>query len=198
LPRTAQTGNVLIALHDISRHPSPSILEARHYAFTHAYFPKWAFDEIVTVPVEGGGGWIFGRKGEGYIGLYSHLPHEWQTEGPDAGQEVIALGRKNVWIAHLGRRAVDGSFDDFVDAVSNASLEVHGLQVSYQAPGVGLVTFDWEGPLEVEGREIPLRGYDRWHNPYVQAGFGGSQYTIEFADAQLVLDFEHGTRQIGE
>lgn len=198
LPRTAQYRNVLVALHDIPRHPSPSILEARHYAFTHAYFPRWAFDQIVELPGQGGGGWIFGRKGDSYIGLYSHQPYEWQTEGPDAGQEVITLGRKNVWIAHLGRRAVDGSFEDFVDAVSKASLEVRGLRVSYQAPSVGLIAFDWDGPLQVDGQEVPLRGYDRWNNPYVQAGFGASQYTIEFADKQLVLDFERGIRQIGE
>lgn len=55
LPRTAQHENVLVALHDIDRRPSPSIFEARHYAFTHAYFPRWAFDEVVETE---GWNWI--------------------------------------------------------------------------------------------------------------------------------------------
>jgi hypothetical protein len=118
LPRTAQYRNVLFSLYNIDRHPSPSILEARHYAFTHAYFPRWAFDRVEEVPASSGGGWIFGQRGKGYVALYSHLPYAWQEEGPDAGQEVIALGRQNVWIAIIGREAVDGSFEDFIAAVS--------------------------------------------------------------------------------
>jgi hypothetical protein len=69
-PRVAQFDNVLFALYDIPRYPSaPRPLEARHYAFTHAYFPNWAFDEVVEQD-----GWVFGRVGEGYVALYSHQP----------------------------------------------------------------------------------------------------------------------------
>ena len=198
LPRTAQIRNLLIALHDIERHPSPSILEARHYAFTHAYFPRWAFDRVVEAPAAGGRGWIFGQKGNGYVALYSHQPYRWQEDGPDAGQELIALGRRNVWICQLGRQAVNGSFDDFVAAITAAPLEVRGLKVSYQAPGIGAVTFDWDGPLRVDGQEILLRDYDRWSNPYTRAEFGTGQYTIEFAGKRLVLDFERGMRRVEE
>jgi hypothetical protein len=196
LPRTAQYQNLLIALYDIDRHPSPSILEARHYAFTHAYFPQWAFDEVREARNSDGGGWILGRKGDGYVALYSHQPYEWQTEGPDAGQEVIALGRRDVWLCQLGRRAVDGSFEDFVAAVTGAELEVRGLEITYQAPGIGEVTFDWDGPLRVDGREIPLGGYARWDNPYTQAEFGTGQFVIEHSGRRLELDFERGTREM--
>jgi hypothetical protein len=198
LPRTAQVRNLLIALHDIDRHPSPSILEARHYGFTHAYFPRWAFDQVLEVPASGNGGWVFGRSGDGYVALYSHQPYQWQDVGPDAGQEIIALGRRNVWICQLGRGAIDGSFEDFIAAVIAAPLNVRGLKVTYQAPGIGLVTFDWNRPLRVDGAEIPLREYDRWNNPYTRAEFGADQYTIEFDGKRLALDFEHGVRQVEE
>jgi hypothetical protein len=198
LPRTAQYRNLLLALYNINRHPSPSILEARHYAFTHAYFPKWAFDQVVEVPSETGGGWVFGRAGDGYVALYSHQPYAWQEQGPDADQEIIALGRQNVWLCQLGRRAVNGTFEDFVAAVSRAPLEVDGLQVDYQAPSIGTLTFDWKGPLTVEGEEVPLDGYPRWDNPYLQAAFGDLQYTIAFEGMKLELDFANGLREMGE
>jgi hypothetical protein len=194
-PRTAQVRNVLVSIFNINRYPSPSIFEARHYAFTHAYFPRWAFDEVVEKPASGGGGWVFGRKGQGYVALYSDQPYQWQTQGPDAGQELIALGRQNVWICQLGRAAVDGSFQDFVEAVSAAPLHVRGLQVDYQAPGLGELSFGWNGPLSLDGAEVPLRDYPRWENPYLQAAFGSQQFDIHFQGKGLRLDFAQGRRE---
>ena len=192
LPRTAQHENVLIALHDIDRRPSPSIFEARHYAFTHAYFPQWAFDEVVQQD-----GWLFGRVGDGYISLYSAVPYAWQTEGPDADAEIIALGNQNVWLVQLGRAVEDGSFADFIEAVSSAPLEIDGLDVDYEAPGHGTITFGWDKPFTVAGEEVPLRGYPRFGNPYTQsAQFGTGIYEFEHEGNWLSLDFENGERVV--
>lgn len=197
-PRTGQFKNLLIALYKIPRYPSaPPPLEARHYAFTHAYFPKWAFDEIVEVPVEGGGGWIFGRVGDGYIGLYSHLPYSWVDTGPDANQEIVAPGYQNVWICQLGRRAIDGSFEAFVESLSQASIRVEKLRVSFQSPGIGNVKFGWREPLEINGQVIPLDGYPRFDNPYAFVPFGSMYYEIAYNDKRLILDFENAVREIG-
>lgn len=198
LPRTAQYKNLLIALHDIPRHPSaPYPLETRHYAFTHAYFPQWAFDEVKEVPAgKNGGGWIFGKRSDGYVALYSDQPFKWTESGPDAGQEIIALGYQNVFITQMGRKAVDGSFEDFVKAVSTADLAVNGLNVKYTAPGLGPATFDWNSPFVVAGKPIELRGYPRWDNPYTKADFDSTQYHISFQDKSLDLDFANGTRTI--
>ena len=197
LPRTGQVRNILVALYDLPDHAGLPPFEARHFLFTHAYFPRWAFDEVVEQPVAGGGGWIFGRKGDGYIALYSAQPYLWQTEGPDAGQEVIALGGRAVWLIQMGRRAVDGSFEQFVKSVTSASLTVHGLAVEYRAPGLGQVTFDWSGPLRLDGKEIALRDYPRFNNPYTRAAaFGTGQYTFEFAGKRLTLDFPAAVRRV--
>ncbi|MTI96444.1 MAG: hypothetical protein FH749_13390 [Firmicutes bacterium] len=196
LPRTAQHENVLVAVHKIGRYQG--LLEARHFAFTHAYFPRWAFDEVVEVPVDDGSGWVFGCKDDGYVALYSHLPYRWQDEGIDADQEIIALGRENVWITQMGRRAVDGDFEDFVAAVSNAPLAVDDLQVNYKAPGVGEVEFGWEGPFMVDGQEVSLRDYPRWENPYTQAAFDSREFLIRHNGLELHLDFDRNLRYLGQ
>jgi hypothetical protein len=196
-PRTGQYRNVLVTLYDLPRYPSaPPPLEARHYTFTHAYFPKWAFDEVVEVPVKGGGGWVFGRVGEGYIALYSHQPYEWITEGPDADQEITAPGYKNVWICQLGRGAVDGSFEEFIQAVTAGQLVVKGLDLRFDSPGNGEMSFGWSGPLTIDGEEIPLRGYARFDNPYAQVDFNTLHYRIAYGGMALELDFEAGTRRM--
>lgn len=194
LPRNAQYKNVLISIYNIDRHPSLKMFEPRHYGFTHAYFPKWAFDEVKEVPAAKGGGWVFGRSGDGYVALYSHLPYQWITSGPDAGQEIVAPGLQNVWICQIGRKAVDGSFDEFIKAISTAPLAIHGLRVEYTAPGVGKTEFAWQGELHVNGDPIPLDGYPRWDNPYLKVEFGTRKFNIAFNDMSLVLDFEQGTR----
>ena len=194
LPRNAQYRNLMISWHDIDR--NRGILEPRHFAFTHAYFPRWAFDEVREIELAGGGGWIFGRKGDGYVALYSHLPYEWQQEGPDAGQEIIAPGRQNVWICLLGRREIDGSFTEFKEAVSGAPLEVEEMRVEFDAPGVGKAAFGWSDSLTVNGEEISLDGYPRWDNPYSHVPFNSRVFDITHEGNRLYLDFENLIRKI--
>jgi hypothetical protein len=126
--------------------------------------------------------------------LYSHLPYQWQDTGPDANQEVIALGYKNVWICQLGRANVDGSFREFITAISEADLSVDGLAVRFDSPGNGVVTFDWTGPLSLDGKAVPMRDYARFDNPYAQVAFNSRVYEIYYDDLGLVLDFAEGVR----
>ncbi len=184
LPRTAQYRNVLISLFNISRHPSPFGLERNHYGFTHAWFPRWAFDEVRE-----SGGWIFGRSGDGYVGLYSAQPYQWVNEGPDAGAEIAAPGLKNVWICQIGRRTIDGAFDDFVRKLTAAKVEVKGLDVRYNG-----IEFGWTKPFTVNGKAVELRGYPRWRNAYAQVEFGSRRFHFEHGAHSLDLDFAAGTR----
>ena len=197
LPRNAQYRNVVISLYNLPKHFVPNELDVRPYGFTHAYFPKWAFDELVEVPSPAGGGWIFGRAGSGYVGLYSHLPYQWTTSGPEAGQEIDVPGFKHIWICQVGRNAMDGSFSSFVEKVSHASIQVKELQVSYTSPGNGRIEFGWNGPLTVEGKAISLRDYSRWSNPYTHTVFGSEKFHVELNEKTLDLDFNAGIRTVG-
>jgi hypothetical protein len=193
-PRVLQADNVLIALYDIPRYPSaPPPLEARHYALTHAYFPTWAFDEVVEQD-----GWVFGRAGDGYVALYSHQPYEWITEGPDADQEIAAPGRKNVWICQMGRASIDGSFEEFIASILGAELKIKGLDVTYHTPGIGVIEFNWDDPMKIDGRIFSpwSLSFNRWDNPYTEAAFGSRVFEIEFQGMKLTLDFEKGTRVV--
>ena len=151
---------------------------------------------MVEAPSAAGGGWVFGRVGEGYIGLYSHRPYKWAQTGPESGQEIVADGHENIWICQVGRKKTDGAFEAFVQKLSKAKIEASELDVSYEAPGTGKVRFGWKEPLTVEGKTIPLHDYPRWDNAYAHVEFGSEHFHMEFQGEKLDLDFKNGVRAI--
>lgn len=191
LPRVAQYRNVLVCLFRIKM--TKAIGERDVYAFTHAYFPREAFDEVLS-----DGGWHFGRVGDGYLAIHSSQPARWAENGEFAGREIVADGKKNVWIIQMGRRADDGDFTAFRESILDAELEINNLDVAYNAPGVGRLEFGWSGPLRVDGVEIPLDDYPRVDNPYCRSEFDSGVYVIENDGSRLTLDFNKRIRKIEE
>jgi hypothetical protein len=186
LPRVAQVKNVMIAAYNIWTLPGLYVTNRERY--THAWFPKAEFDETQERR-----GWLFGRKNNGYVALWSQQPRHWQAEGPWKDKELIAPGTRNVWICELGSRAKDGTFQQFVQKISNAALETDGLQARYQSPSQGRLEFGWQGPCRQNGVVVQLHDYDRYNNPYVTAAFPGNKIQVRAKDHWLSLDY--GTLQ---
>lgn len=174
LPRVAQVKNVLIAVYKTSR--MPGIYMTNKLFFTHAWFPRDSFDEVVEEK-----GWVFGRKGNGYIALHSQNRYIWQVEGDEAGCEIIADGLRNIWICEMGRREVDGAFSSFINKVAGASIKFKGLNVTYHSPSQGILEFGWHGALKQQGKAVELSGYPRYDNPYSKAEFPLSTLIVEHA-----------------
>ncbi len=207
-PRAAQYRNLLIALYDIPAQPvpgpptqfppeasgnampSPGPSEEALLDYTVAVFPRAAFDEVIDRE-----GWVFARKGQGYLALYSHQAAHWTSDGVLQGEGLIARGRQNVWICQLGREAVDGSFSAWTECIAQAERHIEGLSLRYAAPGIGPVRFGWETPLTVNEAAQPLRDYARFDNPYCRSDYGSGQYRIAYAGQALELDFTAGTRR---
>jgi hypothetical protein len=196
MPRNAQYRNVLVSIYRIEHHLPSGGLHTGPYGFTHAYFPKCAFDEVSERKTAIGGGWTFGRVGDGYVAHYSHLPFEWTTSGPEANQEIIAQGHENIWICQVGRKKTDGSFQSFVEQISQAAIDVSGLQMSYSAPGTGTFKFGWHDPFTLDSKEISLHDYARLDNSYAHTDFGSKQFHIALKGSSLDLDFENGLRRL--
>lgn len=198
LPRAAQYKNLTIAIYNIRKIPALYV-PVRHF-FTHAWLPKDKFDEVIEKD-----GWIFARKHDGYLALRSMQPYVWGTRShlPQRekigmrvnNEEIIANGAQNIWLCQLGRKADDGSFEQFIDTIRLARLTFSGLNVEYRSPGVGLVRFGWKGPFSVDDVEIPLQGYPRYDNPYVQAEFDPSAIRVAAGEYKLCLNWETGERK---
>ncbi len=191
LPRAVQHRNVLVACYRASR--MPGIYMTNRLFFTHAWFPRTEFDEVRELS-----GWVFGRKGDGFIALYSRNGYRWQEEGEDAGCELIAPGRKNIWICEMGRAKDDGSFDEFIRRIVAAALSFRGLSVRYHSPSQGEVRFGWRGPLRVNGEKVSVHGYERYGNPCVNAPFPPDEVRVTLGKHSLVLDFGRGRREVSD
>ena len=193
-PRAAQFKSLLFAIYKIPEFPdlgagSEPLTEKVLLHQTLAYFPRWAFDEVVEQ-----NGWVLARKGRGYLALRSQQPAEWTSNVALQSEGLVADGRENVWVCQMGREAVDGSFEEWAGRIASAAIAFGELSVRYEAPGLGEARFGWEGPLEVDGREIPLGGYPRFDNAYCRTEHGSDRYEIAIGDRRLVLDFGAGTR----
>jgi hypothetical protein len=198
LPRTAQYKNLAITIYKIEKILALYV-PIRHF-FTHAWLPKGKFDEVIEKS-----GWIFARKEEGYLGLYSMQSYIWGTYKPcpedeqielrESTEEIIADGAQNIWICQMGRKAEDGSFAAFVQKTSAAEITFKGLNVEFQSPGIGLVCFGWESPLSVDGVEIPLHDYLRYDNPFVRAEFPSDEIQVAAGELELYLNWRTGERR---
>ncbi|MDP7111402.1 MAG: hypothetical protein QGH45_05540, partial [Myxococcota bacterium] len=185
LPRATFARNVGVIQY--RREPVPladTYLTSDH---THAYFPRERFDEVREEDH-----WTCGRKGDGYVALYSQNPTAWAE---DSDVELDAEGDTNVWIVELGSAEESGSFDAFVDAVTAADVEIDE-QVQYASPSLGAITVGWEGPMMVAGEEVDLGPFPRWQNDHAQVEQGDPLTRIDREDLRLELDFEGSRRRL--
>jgi hypothetical protein len=165
MPRVAQHKNLLFALYRVlASDPRP---------FSHVFFPRASFDEVREQA-----GWLLGRRGEGYLAITARPGIVPGSRKEYAGVEWVSSARESAWVCRLGRKAVDGSFDKFVDRVAQSSFEVAPNGVAYREPAGVKASFGWEEDLVVDGRKIPLSGYPRYDTPYIHASGNEQIYRI--------------------
>lgn len=175
MPRAAQHKNLALILYRTpDGDPRP---------FSHVYFPKAEFDEMREKA-----GWLFGRKGDGYIAITARPGLKPGTRKEFTGSEWISNARESAWVCRMGRKAQDGAFDKFVEKVAGAAIEYGGNRVSYSEPEGVKAAFGWEGDLTVDGRAVPLHGYPRYESPYVRAARGEQVFRIRCAGRSHTID----------
>jgi len=199
MPRVAQYRNLLVALYDIDTRPG--LYRRNRLLYTHAWLPEGEFDEVVAEKL-----WYFARRGKAYLALRSReacdyipdrcpggvpaAPPASPSRAASAGRrnELLAEGRRNVWICRLGREAEEGSFAEFRAAICGARLVFGaGLRVEFEDPNHGRAEFGARGPLLVRGREIPLRDYPRYDAPWARADFPADRVELACGGERLVV-----------
>jgi hypothetical protein len=206
LPRTAQQGTVAINLYAPQfAPPGPPLDTFSYLPYTHAYFPQERFDEVVNDP---SGHWTFGRKGNGYVALWSWRSVHWRTLDPakyfthgltQSFDLVADGGPDNAWVVEVGDARHWKTFAAFRHAIAAAPISATprprdgdkygGFDVDYASPSQGHLTFGWTGPLHQNGHDVALHGTARFDNPWVEAPFESQHYRLRDGRASLVLDF---------
>jgi hypothetical protein len=176
-PRSAQHENVGIHIYS-PRYADGGLIGFLDFeALTHAYFPQEHFDEVVK-----GDHWIFGRKDDAYVALYSWRPTVWQEypqeeldllppspSGPirQSFDLVAPGGPDNVWIVECGRAVDWESFEAFRAAVLGAAVTVEERpsDCAFCAGGPAFPTYDVRYDSPSQGRMT-----FGWRIPFTVAG----------------------------
>ncbi|MDN5287122.1 MAG: hypothetical protein JWR38_3396 [Mucilaginibacter sp.] len=183
LPDAAQYKNVLFCIYNNNA--------SDHQTYSHAYFPKSAFDEVVEK-----GNWTFGRKGDAFIALYSQNTTNWVTSSNGEQNELRSASPQNSWICEMGSRSQWGSFDSFVNKISSGKVKCDALNICYNSPSAGSLKFGWKQPLSVNNKQLALTGYPRFENLYGKTEFASDRLAIKYKNQTLVLDFNKNKREI--
>ncbi|NSW53580.1 MAG: hypothetical protein HPY85_13830 [Anaerolineae bacterium] len=182
LPHVRQVENVLLCIYHI--HKKPTLYAPTRYEFTHAWLPQTAFDEFRQE-----GRWCFARKARGYLALYSAQPTRWQDDN-----DLIADGRKNVWIVEMGSEIQNGSFADFTQQILEAVVNVNGLSVEYHSPSQGKLSLRWKGKLYQNDELVPMQRHPRYSNPYLEVEYPAREIKVDKETLGLRLNFSENQR----
>lgn len=189
LPRAHQDRDTVLVLH---RLPGQDWIGT-----THVWFPVALFDEWQQV-----GSWLAGRVDDGYVAIATDGGLRPQLTGDESWQCWWPNGGGRSYVTTVGRRAVDGSFDDFVGALTEP--EFGGSKAD---PSVGWTARDgralhvaWSQAFTVDGRPAGLgldgRPENRPHlaNPACRQEFGAAGLEVEWEGEKLVIDYAAGRR----
>ncbi|MGM9652216.1 MAG: hypothetical protein ACI3XP_01095 [Eubacteriales bacterium] len=174
-PKAVQYRDTVICIYNIEQNC--------RLPYSHAYFPKNKFDEAYEV-----GNWVFGRKADGYVALYSQNGFEWSDQPKWKDQEMICRSRKNIWICQMGRKEEYGSFAQFISELLLCEVSCDGLSASFHSPKSGVICCGWDEPLTVDGKTIKIDGYRRFDNPFCQSEYLSGKYTITYQGESLTIE----------
>ncbi len=193
LPRAAAHNNVVLSIFRINA-------DFVDYLYSQCYFPQGEFDEVIEE-----GKWLFGRKDDAYVAVYSLNDARWEAPNPDFARYLpgtdpkdvkpyiyMTPGHANVWAVELGSKAQNGSFEAFRAAFKDAKIEGDTHNFVYTSPSQGEMKFGWTAPLVVNGEEIALGDYPRYDNPYCKADFNTKVLDITAGGSHTVLDAANG------
>ena len=214
-PRVMQLGNAAILAYN------PKAFQLALFGHrTHAWFPLDAFDpdpppanparhipSRTPVPSRNSnvdsGAWIFGKAkdgGGGYIALYSGQKPVITTEGDWTRKEIVAEGKRNIFIIQIGNADEFGSYEMFKELVINARIHINGLhwhpsdfECSYDRPGGSRLELHYDdNQVRYAGVQVSDNEHPRFDNPYARVAWQQNRYVIEHQGHSLT----HDIRQI--
>ena len=168
LPRVLMSGRTMAVIwHNVN---NPVIW------MTHCHFNKRRFDEVIQKD-----GWTFGRKENGYVAIWSSVPHSFREDSLYAGRELIADGNETVWLAECGSKTEDGSFENFIHKILNAPICQNGETITFSSPGSGFWEFGLTDGFNINGEPVPISDF-LVDSPYLTSKFGSGKFDYTCKD----------------
>ncbi len=175
----------------------------KYRPYTHAFFPQDHFDEV-----EQTGHWTVGKKGDGYIALWSWRAPTWReydatvlaTGGMTKPFDLVAEGGPdNVWVVEVGEKT-DGDFAAWQQRITATEPAVErntsGFVVRWTSPSSGEIAFGSTGPFTVKGETQPLADFPRHSSRFGTIDHLSKTHAVKSDTSKLQLDFDTMTRAV--
>jgi hypothetical protein len=174
MPKTITCRNVLTYIYKID--------EAAGY--THCYFPAKQFDETYEE-----GKWLFGRKRNAYVAVYSLKPYVKTNAGKYKNRELLCLAKRNIWVIEAGSQAQYGSFAAFIQTVSQAELVEQEENIEYVSPSLGRMRLGWDEACMIEGKPALELDCPLIRNNCAEGTYGSGLTYLKLNGRQKILNF---------
>lgn len=196
LPKAVQHENVLFCIYRIL----PDFVD---FLNSHLYFPRHEMDETLEKD-----GFLFGRKGKGYIAVTAIgvgkkyweekdpalFDHVYREKGPEMFEKAVdyeytVQGHATVWAVEMGSEAENGSFRQFVEGFTKDALQGDTHAFTYLSPSQGEMSCGWGKELCVKGQPVNIHDYPRYDFDGCFAPFDADEITVESDGAAHSLKF---------
>ncbi|WP_163264397.1 hypothetical protein [Chelativorans alearense] len=139
MPRVGSHEDALLMLYD---------LKGARVDFTHVYAPEDGFDERVLKD-----NWLILRAGRGFAALTASAPIVKVSEGPGAGCEYRAYGRKVAWAALVGELPQGADTSTVAKTLTGTSLafDAGAMRATLTRTGRATLVLDYARGLSVDG-----------------------------------------------
>jgi hypothetical protein len=174
IPKTVTYKNILAYIYHIE---DP-------VGFTHCYFPSVDFDETTE-----GKKWLFGRKNNAYIAIYSLKPYNRVQNGAFKGHELLCMDKNNIWLIEMGNRDKWGSFEKFMRVIEKASLKEDGESILYESPTNGLLELGWDRICKINGVPVLEKDFPHLDNLYGHVEYGTGIFQWKVNAKKQILNF---------
>lgn len=151
---------------------------------SHCYFPAARFDEVVER-----GPWLFGRKGEAFVAVYSLRPYQRPSEGEWRGRELLCLEKHNIWLLEAGNTDECGSFENFITRIAAASLTPQGDDLDYASPFHGRFELGFDRHCTRDGDPVISRSYPLIESPHLKSEYGEGEVHLTAPGRKWTLNF---------
>jgi hypothetical protein len=151
----------------------------------HLFFPRLTFDEVREE-----NSWIFGRKGDGFVGVWVPEGYQWTTRGVWADVEVRSLRPRNAILAYVGRAKIQGNFDGFIASTTKIDPKWNADSLTLSARSVAdgaLLNVSYRNGPYRNGKPIRTK-FARFETPWGSMPLGSRQLVLERDGHRYELD----------
>jgi hypothetical protein len=208
LPHSMQDENVNLSIYKAPE--KKSIMAKPIIEYTHAYFPKQFFDEVVVERR-----FAFGKIQDAYVAMIAandlhyriYQQDDKRTVDPEQlwgsyngtdrqlDYDLIQPGTNSFWITEISDLESDGSFQQFMHRIRQQaqSIRFDGERLHYNTVDTQrsekALSLTFAGDFIVNGQVIDPE-HPRYDAPYIQAERYADELTFDFNGKQLYLNFQ--------